>query len=552
MKKSLFKSLYLSLVCMCLCAIAVTFLSFAYTNIDVNADSNISFNDSSYTTAGASVRLLEKSGTKGDVDESGIRFHVLLNKELYVKHKDNPNFKTYTAIIPVRLLSGDLNFSTANALILETTKVWKTYVKDSSFLESVAYVYGLPNYEYSTELVFRGLISFDGGNTISEQTEVSTRCMAYVAKSARDDANAVLPDATLEKERVDALNTYIPRYNLVYQVGNTTTSEALEYGDKIKNQPNGVSIWKDVNGNTFDLSNALTFNNVKNQSVQDIVLTAYANVTVSTTNATATVNGTTVTNGSTIEVKCGTLNIDALPNTNYYVSSMTVDGSNKGAVSSYSLTVTKNVSISIVASIITHSVSLNNAGGATITGSINGTYNTNSTCSFSLGKGFYKVTVNGTEIFPSANGIYSFKVTATSEVKIVKYTDAETKAKILNLIANTPGTNLYVSGNNLLSPQNTSTITIPQAVFDELKKYGYTSISFDIYKEQPKEILYKKRIQNITTGETVAECRVNQASISASVTLFSAASLQGQYKSWGSWGEETVDVNWTLSNISFN
>ena len=142
-------------------------------------------------------------------------------------------------------------------------------------------------------------------------------------------------------------------------------------------------------------------------------------------------------------------------------------------------------------------------------------------------------------------------MTENSVIKIVKLTDAQTKTKILNIIANTPGTNLSVSGQNLVSPQNTSTITIPQAVFDELKKYGYTTLTFDIYKPQKKEILYKKRIQNITDGTTVAEVGINKDSVSGSVSLTKATSLEGQYKSFGSWSAESVGVSWTLSNINF-
>ena len=526
---------------------------FTYSNmITVKAEGEATFSSSTYKTAGSSVRLFEKDGSPLQDGETGIRFHVLMNADLYKANKDKPGFKTYTVILPTYLLSGELTYTTGNALVLETTDIWGVYKRDDSYCESVAYVYGLPVSQYATELAFCGVVSFDSGETVVYQTETSTRSMAFVAKSARDDADAVLSDATKEANRINSLNMYIPKYNLIYKVGDTTTTETTEYGNVPMTIPQGVSIWKNESGEKVDVTQKITLNNKNTTATQDIVLTAYANITMNTTNASASVNGMSLSNGSKMEVKCGTYTIAASPITNYYISSLSVDGNNKGAVNSYSVSVIGDTNISIVASIITYSVTLDNAGGASVSGTVNGTYNINSTCSFTLGTGFYSVTVNGTEISPSTSRGYSFAVTANTVVKIVKLTDAQTKAKLLNIIANTAGTNLSVSGDNLISPSDTGTITIPQSVFDELKKYGYTTLSFDIYKPQKKEILYKKRIQNVTDGTTVAECGINQSSISASVSLTKAATLDAQYKSFGTWSSEAVGVSWTISNITFS
>ena len=533
----------------CLSLCFATLLTLPSVSVKANSQS-ITFTSDTYKTAGASVRLFENNGSSLEDGKPGIRFHVLMDKDLYNANKDNPDFKTYTVILPTNLLSGELSYTTNSALVLETTSVWRTYQRDPNYCESVAYVYGLPVSQYATELSFRGLVSFDGGKTFAQQTETSTRSMAYVAKAARDDVNAILLDTTQEATRVETLNKYIPKYNVIYKVADTTTTEALEYGAIPSKAPQNISTWKNENGEKVDLSKQITLNN-KTASTQDIILTAYANVTITSSNASASINGTSIANGASMEVKCGTHTVTASPNTNYYISSLSVNGNNKGAVNTQSISVTGNTTISVVASIITYTVSLDNAGGASVSGTVNGTFNINSTCSFTLGTGFYKVTANGTELSPSTSRGYSFKVTANTTVKIVKMTDAETKTKIMNVIA--ANSVLSVSGDLLVSPSDTGSITIPQAVFDELKKYGYTTLTFDIYKPQKKEWLYRKRIQNTTTGETIAEVATNKDSISASnVSLSSAATLECQYKSLGSWNGESVGVSWQLSNIRFS
>lgn len=545
------KKIRFNLIFFVLSFIFSIFFSFAVCSLttrEAKAETTVAFNSETYKTAGASVRLFENNGDDLEDGLSGIRFHVLMDVDLYNAHKDNENFKTYTAILPKRLLSGDLTVSTPNVMVLETTDVWRTYKYDTDYMESVAFIYGLPTTQYATDLVFRGLVSLDGGTTIAQQTETATRSMAYVAKASRDDKTAVLPDATKENKRITTLNAYIPKYKLVYQIGSNTTTEETEYGS-VANVPNGISIWKDENNESFNPSATLTYNTSAG-AVKTITLTAYAKVNVSLTNATANLDGTPLNNGSFLEVKCGTYTLNSSPITNYAISAVSIDGSNKGNGASHTLSILKDTTVSINASIITYNVTLDNVGGASITGSVNGTYEINKTCSFTLGQGFYDVTVNGTSISPNTSRTYTFTVTANSTVKIVKLSDAETTKKIMNIIASTPGTNLSVSGNNLVSPSNTGVITIPQSVFDELKKYGYSTLTFDIYKPQKKELLYRKRIQNVTNGTTIAEVGINKDSISASnVNLTSAATLEAQYKSFGTWSNESVGVNWTISNL---
>lgn len=552
MKKKTFHFYYL--LCSFLFLIAFALGVVAYSPTPVKTSAASSFTADAYKTAGASVRLFEKDGTPIQDGTSGIRFHVLMDAELYNAHKDDENFKTYTAVLPEYLFSGELTATTENALTLETTNVWQPYKKDDTYMESIAFVYGLPSSQYATDLVFRGLVSLDGGASTAAQTEIGKRSMAFVAKSARDDSGAAFHDPEKEAARLSVLNEYIPKYMVNYTVGNSTASETTEYGKPLSAVPQGVSLWKNEQGERVDVSKPFTLN------AQTITLTAYATVTVHLANSSATLNGAAVSNGSTVEVKCGTHSLIANPITDYKLSSVTVNGANNGTGNSHTLSVMENTTVSVVSSIITYSVVLDNSGGASVSGTVNGTFPIRATCSFSLGVGFYKVTVNGTEISPNTNRGYSFPVTANSTVKIVKMTDGETKNKILNAMVNGSGGTLEVSGGNILSTYNPqgpnggrSAITIGQAVFDELKKYGYTTVTFDMYKTQKKEFLYKKRIQNITDNVTVAEVGTNKDSISASnVSISKPTTFESQYKAWGSWSSETDSIAWTISNVRFS
>ena len=518
----------------------------------IGASAATAFTSDSYKVSGASVRLFESDGSLLQDGESGIRFHVLMDTDLYNAHKDDEQFRTYTAILPEYLLSGELTTTTPNAMVLETTDVWRSYKKDPTYMESVAFVYDLPSSQYATDLVFRGFVSLDGGSSFIAQTETGKRSMAFVAKSARDDANAVLSDPEKERMRLSTLNDYIPKYTVSYTVGNSTVTENTEYGKALSQVPQGISIWKNTNNEKVDLSQPFTINNTSGNETQEIALTAYATVTVNLTNSNATFNGTTISNGSSVEVKCGSYPLAANPVSDYKLASVSVNGANKGSGNNHTISVMGNTTVSVVSNIITYTVSLDNSGGASVSGTVNGTFNIRSTCSFTLGQGFYKVTVNGTEISPNTSRGYSFTVTANSTVKIVKMTDSETKKVILNAMASASGGTLQVSGDNLVSPADTGTITIGKAVFDELKKYGYTTITFDISKDQKSE-WYQKRIQNITTGQTIAEVGVFKKNLSVSnVSLSSAAQLEAQYKSLGTWSGESVGIDWTLSNIRFS
>ena len=552
MKQFRVKLTYFLLSCLFFVALALGVVTLK-PSLSASANTPVAFSESTYKTAGASVRLYEKDGTPLEDGLSGIRFHVLMDAQLYHANKDNENFKSYTAILPQYLLSGELTCSTANVLVLETTEVWRTYAKDPTYVESVAFLYGLPVSQHATEIAFRGFVSLDGGATFAQSTDTGYRSIAYVAKAARDDAEAVLSDTQLESKRIATLNTYIPSYSVTYNVGDSSTTESVEYGDFLSSTPSGISIWRDANGNLVDLDAAVTSNK------QALVLTAYAKVSMSLSNASATFNGSSMANGASVEVKCGTYSLTASPITNYKLASVSVNGANKGAGSSHSLTVTGDTSISVSATIITYTVTLDNSGGASVSGTVNGTFNINSTCSFTLGTGFYTVTVNGTTISPNTSRGYSFTVTANSTVKIVKMTDSQTQSVIMNAMANTSGGTLEISGSTLVSTYWSNgpdgcrgTINIGSGLFEELKKYGYTTITFDISKDQKSE-WYKKRIQNVTDGVTIAESAIFKKNISATnVSLTKAAQLESQYKSGSSWTQENEKVYWTISNIRYS
>ena len=97
-----------------------------------------------FQTNGASVRVFDPQLENGEItyketSRQGIRFHVemgagyvyggqpvLNTAETYDRgsYKITEGFKTYTLVLPTRLLSGDLTIDTAKVVKIETTEYW--------------------------------------------------------------------------------------------------------------------------------------------------------------------------------------------------------------------------------------------------------------------------------------------------------------------------------------------------------------------------------------------------------------------------------------------
>ncbi len=248
-----------------------------------------------FRTDGASVRVFNNqkktdgSGERELVETSkkGIRFHVETGEGYVIPESDNTllldvtadinekngsykladGYKTYTLILPTRLLNGDLTPSTDKVMAIDTTEYWFT---DSEYnWESVAYVYNVPQEMYTDSFSYRGIICKVDGETetVVAQTEVSERSLAYVAKRAYNDTidknSNYWGSEDLDEQAAPLIKAFVPTYNIVYKDANNIDlgSEEVLWGDTPQNVPaNDKGAWYDtVASEEFDVSKTMSF-----------------------------------------------------------------------------------------------------------------------------------------------------------------------------------------------------------------------------------------------------------------------------------------------------
>lgn len=208
-----------------------------------------------YQTDGASVRVFnnkkQEDGTRKlvETDKKGIRFHVetgagyqiaedtpLLDvntlNEKNGSYKLADGYKTYTLVIPTRLLSGELSLATDKVMAIDTSEYW--FADSDGNWESVAYIYNIPENMYTDEFSYRGIICDANGNQIT-QTSVETRTLTYVAKMAYkdtiDENSNYWGTADLDSQAAPLIKQFVPTYNVTYKVGEATTTEEVLWGD---------------------------------------------------------------------------------------------------------------------------------------------------------------------------------------------------------------------------------------------------------------------------------------------------------------------------------
>ena len=208
-----------------------------------------------YQTNGASMRVFKQtpSGNFEETDEKGIRFHVEMGSgykygttTLFVEEETNKNergawviaegFKTYTLILPTRLLptGEDLTVNTPKVMQLDTTEYW--YTDKNGNVESVAYLYDIPEKWYTDTFSFKGIIC-DSDDNVLVETETSERCLSYVAKMSYKDT--VNPDtvtwgtAERDNDAAPLIKEFVPTYTIKYIMADQTEiKEEVLWGDK--------------------------------------------------------------------------------------------------------------------------------------------------------------------------------------------------------------------------------------------------------------------------------------------------------------------------------
>ena len=274
-----------------LSALAVVFcaISFMPTIYSAKADGKI--DASVFQTDGASVRVFETLRDDNgnlifnETTRTGIRFHVemgdgylyggqkvidtTVTNERNGSFKLADGFKTYTLILPTRLLDGDLTFSTGKALKIDTSEYW---FKDSDGnLESVAYVWDIPAHRLTDNFSYRGVlctVAQDGTETVVAQTNLAERCIAEVSKLARQTALDEAEEGNYRwgedkhAKSLEILQGFIPTYNITYKVNGQETYETVFWGDEPQHVPTegAKGAWYDKEAHEeVDLSGTLDF-----------------------------------------------------------------------------------------------------------------------------------------------------------------------------------------------------------------------------------------------------------------------------------------------------
>lgn len=257
MKLSIKKIKLLLISCFALVAVAFGAMAFSMSHANVKA-AGTKLTSGEYLTDGSSIRLFRTAEDVEVSDKKGLRFHVEMGEnfsyggtpiinvnatnEQNGSFVINEGFKTYTLILPTRLLSGELTINTDKVMKLETSNYW--YKDKDGNLESVAYVYNIPSHRYTDNFSFRGIICDADGNVIA-QTPVSERCVAEIARKSYDatvSGEEVWGNETRTEKAKEALRSFIPAYEVIYQTadGTTLASENLLWGDTLQNAPNGA------------------------------------------------------------------------------------------------------------------------------------------------------------------------------------------------------------------------------------------------------------------------------------------------------------------------
>ena len=229
-----------------------------------------------FKTDGASVRVFDPQLENGEItyketSRQGIRFHVemgagyvyggqpvLNTAETYDRgsYKITEGFKTYTLVLPTRLLSGDLTIDTAKVVKIETTEYW--FDDDDGNWESVAYLYNIPEKWYTDNFSYRGVIctvAENGTETVVAQTDVAERSLAWVAKQAYNDTidenSHYWGTADNDSAAAPLIKKFVPTYSITYNVNGAQTTEEVLWGDAPQNVPTeGVKgAWYDTKNN---------------------------------------------------------------------------------------------------------------------------------------------------------------------------------------------------------------------------------------------------------------------------------------------------------------
>lgn len=159
----------------------------------------LAINDSSFYYEGASIRLKKANDTTGD----GIRFSMLMTKELYDRLTENGNAPVFgTLILPEDMKNGELTKDTPYVSNTQTNDILTGVTIDNvEYIRWTVYLWDIPELSRSRGFCARGYINIDG--TYFYTAEKESRSISWVAQQA-------YADATVDQSTKDLLKAYLP------------------------------------------------------------------------------------------------------------------------------------------------------------------------------------------------------------------------------------------------------------------------------------------------------------------------------------------------------
>ena len=187
--------------------------------------------EADYFVYGGSVRVTdEKYGP-------GVKYHVAMTAAEFDKYGTigermgtlDSGFTTGTLLLPTSFLGEkDLVRGGSYGVTLsdsDTSAVWKkTTIGGAEYMESVIYLYNIPETDYGTDMSLRGYIYNENEDSIVYTEQVDGLSMSFVAKAECGNANTELTEDELNTLKT----TYVDK-TITYHIGDATETATVEY-----------------------------------------------------------------------------------------------------------------------------------------------------------------------------------------------------------------------------------------------------------------------------------------------------------------------------------
>ncbi len=226
--------------------------------------------EADYFVYGGSVRVTDaKYGP-------GVKYHVAMTTAEFDKYGTigekmgtlDSGFATGTLLLPTSFLGGAELVRGGNYGVTlsdsDTSAVWKkTTIGGVEYMESVIYLYNIPETDYGTDFSIRGYIYDETQDSIVYTEQVDGLSMSFVAKAEYGNANTELTEDELNTLKT----TYVDK-TITYHIGDTTETATVEY---LKTATKKVAAsrqddndefvgWYTKQGNEFDFSTSIKNN----------------------------------------------------------------------------------------------------------------------------------------------------------------------------------------------------------------------------------------------------------------------------------------------------